>query len=302
MPGETIRVGTCSWTEKSLIESGAFYPEDVGSAEARLRYYASRFDTVEIDSSYHALPTGYMAKAWRDRTPANFLFHLKAFGALTGHGIDPTMLPPELFEMLPAADRLQQPLHVTEPAILREMARAMVDALKPLRDARKLGFIVFQFPPWFTCKSANRDYLLHCRESMGELPIAVEFRHGSWLSPRNTPETFAFLREHRITYIACDEPQYGTQVTAPFLPEATTAIGYLRLHGRNTEGWQDRSDPGYGYRYDEDELQSIARAAGRLARKTRTVFVMFNNCHAANAVTNALELAGILARRSDLPC
>lgn len=49
-----IRVGTCSWAEKSLIESGEFYPKGVSSAEERLRFYASHFDTVEVDSTYYA--------------------------------------------------------------------------------------------------------------------------------------------------------------------------------------------------------------------------------------------------------
>ena len=47
-----ILVGTTSWTEKTLVESGRFYPPDVHTAEERLRFYASQFPVVEVDSSY----------------------------------------------------------------------------------------------------------------------------------------------------------------------------------------------------------------------------------------------------------
>jgi uncharacterized protein YecE (DUF72 family) len=52
-----IRTGTCSWTERSLVESGEFYPKGVSSPEERHRYYASCFYTVEVDSSYYAIPS-----------------------------------------------------------------------------------------------------------------------------------------------------------------------------------------------------------------------------------------------------
>jgi uncharacterized protein YecE (DUF72 family) len=51
-----IRAGTCSWTDKTLINSGEFYPKETSTAESRLRYYADHFDTVEVDSTYYAIP------------------------------------------------------------------------------------------------------------------------------------------------------------------------------------------------------------------------------------------------------
>ena len=61
-PG-SIRIGTCSWTDKGLIEGGTFYPPEAQSPKERLKYYAEQFDTVEVDSSYYAIPTIQMAKA-----------------------------------------------------------------------------------------------------------------------------------------------------------------------------------------------------------------------------------------------
>jgi uncharacterized protein YecE (DUF72 family) len=289
-----IRIGACSWSERSLIESGSFYPGTVATPEERLRFYASRFDTVEVDSSYYAIPTGRMVRAWIERTPERFLFHVKAFGALTGHGIDPAELPVELRELLPAEKRNESGVHVSEPEALRGMAQAMVSSLLPLREARKLGFVVFQFPPWFTHKNANRDYLLYCQELMAGLPIAVEFRHGSWLTRAHADDLFSFLREHKITYITCDEPQLGNLATVPLCPEATTSVAYLRLHGRNAESWGNRADARYHYLYNEHELRSLAAVARMLSTRARTTFVMFNNCHGGDAVRNALQLCDMI--------
>ena len=91
-----VRVGICSWAEKTLVASGEFYPPEAKSAEERLRYYATRFDTVEVDSTYYAIPDQRTAWLWDARTPRDFTFHIKAYGALTGHAIDPKTLPGDL--------------------------------------------------------------------------------------------------------------------------------------------------------------------------------------------------------------
>src|SRR3972149_3201920 len=79
------RVGICSWTDPSLIKEGEFYPARSMSAEERLRYYATAFDTVEVDSSYYALPSARNAALWVERTPPGFLFNVKAYSLMTGH-------------------------------------------------------------------------------------------------------------------------------------------------------------------------------------------------------------------------
>ncbi|GFO53798.1 hypothetical protein GMSM_08050 [Geomonas sp. Red276] len=135
---------------------------------------------------------------------------------------------------------------------------------------------------------------MHCRELMGGFPIAVEFRHGSWLTTVHPPETLSFLRENRISYIVCDEPRYGNLTTVPFLPDLTTRVAYLRLHGRDSEGWAGHSLRREMYRYSENELRHFADHAARLARQARTEFVMFANCHGGHGLSNALTLKGLL--------
>ncbi|UFS70297.1 DUF72 domain-containing protein [Geomonas sp. RF6] len=289
-----IRVGSCSWTEKSLLESGVFYPSGVSSAEGRLRHYAASFDTVEVDSSYYAIPAQTTTTQWSERTPEGFLFHLKAYAALTGHNINPKTLPKDLFELLPEAERRQPSIRIADPLFLLEIAAALVSAVEPLRSTKKLGFLIFQFPPWFGYKTAHLDYLLQCKEMMKGLPVAVEFRHGSWLTRQRADETFSFLREHKITYITADEPHLGTLATIPFLPETTTPIAYLRLHGRNRESWLSKGHERYHYNYSEAELLQLGQVAREMSVKARTVFVMFNNCHIGYAIINALQMQKIL--------
>jgi len=292
-----IHVGTCSWADKSLIASGEFYPKGVSSAEERLKFYASQFDTVEVDSTYYAIPAANTTGLWAERSPGNFLFHVKVYGALTGHGIDPRTLPKALRELLPADDKEKRSNHIKEPQLLKAVADAFVASLAPLRSAGKLGLLVFQFPPWFWYKAAELDYILKCRELMGDLPIAVEFRHGSWLTERHREEVLKFLRDHRITYVIADEPQYRTLATVPFLPEVTTGIAYFRLHGRNKEAWLKKgveTADRYDYLYSTAELTDFAATMKKVSAKARRAFVMFNNCRAGHAMRNALELLKII--------
>jgi len=64
-----ILIGTASWTDKSLITSGRFYPPKCSTPEDRLRYYSSQFPLVEVDSSYYAMPKPEVAQLWAERTP-----------------------------------------------------------------------------------------------------------------------------------------------------------------------------------------------------------------------------------------
>lgn len=292
-----IHVGTCSWTEKSLIASGEFYPKGVSSAEERLRYYAARFDTVEVDSTYYAIPAPRTAALWAERTPDTFLFHVKAYGALTGHTTDPRTLPKALRELLPAAQREERAIHIRAPELLAAVAAAFTASLAPLQSAGKLGLVVFQFPPWFWYKAADLDHILFCRELVAGLPVAVEFRNGSWLTEHHRAGVLRFLRDHGITYVTADEPQTGTLATVPLLPEATTDVAYFRLHGRNREAWLKKggeTSKRYDYLYQAAELRDLAGAVRDVAARAKTVFVMFNNCRAGHAMRNALEMAKIL--------
>ena len=94
-----ILIGTTSWTDKTLVDSGLFYP-GAATSEARLRYYASRFPIAEVNSSYYGMPSERNSRLWVERTPETFVFDIKAFRLFTGHQTPPAALPAEIRKVL----------------------------------------------------------------------------------------------------------------------------------------------------------------------------------------------------------
>jgi uncharacterized protein YecE (DUF72 family) len=296
-----IHIGTCSWTEKTLIKSGEFYPGAVKTAEDRLRYYASNFDTVEVDSTYYAIPDMRNSSLWVERTPKDFVFHIKVYGALTGHGIDPKTLPKDIFNLLPDKDKTEKHVYIKEPHLLQVIADRFNEALSPLKRTNKLGVLVFQFPPWFQYKTANLDYILNCKELMQGLPVAVEFRHGSWLTSDHLDSVLQLFRKNQLTYVTADEPQYGNLATVPFLPNVTTDIAYFRFHGRNKENWLKKgieTSLRFAYLYSDEELKKFVPSIKGADKRAKVTYAMYNNCHGGFAMKNALRLKELLAEKT----
>ncbi|HXW69784.1 MAG TPA: DUF72 domain-containing protein [Dissulfurispiraceae bacterium] len=292
--------GTCSWAEKTLIESHEFYPPDIKNAEDRLKYYAARFDTVEVDSTYYAVPRRQNSLLWSSRTPFGFIFHIKAYGALTGHAIAPGTLPKELRAELPAKEKDAEQVTVKDPAILAAIGTAFAEALSPLKNAGKLGLLVFQFPPWFHFSVDNMNNILNRVQLVSGLPVAIEFRHGSWLMQERRDFVLKFLKDHKLTYVTVDEPQYGALETVPLVPAVTTDIAYFRLHGRNTESWLKKgitTAERFAYRYSDNELDEIKSSVIKVADEAKEIFIMFNN-HGSPGIQNAATMKGLLRSKS----
>jgi Protein of unknown function DUF72 len=72
-----ILIGTASWTDKSLIDSGQFYPPAITTAEERLRYYAPQFPLVEVDGAYYALPSARNAMLEGEALATLILNHIR---------------------------------------------------------------------------------------------------------------------------------------------------------------------------------------------------------------------------------
>jgi uncharacterized protein YecE (DUF72 family) len=298
-----IRVGTCSWTEKSLIRSKEFYPKGINTAEERLRYYSEKFDVVEVDSSFYAIPSEKTASLWTERTPPGFVFHIKAFALLTGHSADLKAVPPDVRDLLPIESLARNRVIVKEKKPLEAAFRLFRAACEPLRQAGKMGIVVFQYPPFLIYKKQNFDYILFCRDMMEGFRIGIEFRHGSWLTPDNRDSVFGFLREHQLTYIAADEPQYGTLATVPFIPGITTDVAYFRFHGRNKENWLKRgldTSLRYDYLYPDRELREFIPPLSSTNQKAKVTYAMFNNCHGASATRNATRLKEMVKTKDQI--
>ena len=189
-----VWIGTSGFSYKEW--KGTFYPPDLADREM-LRYYAGRFRSVEIDSTFYRMPTIKSLEGWRDTSPEDFRFAVKA---------------------------TQQITH-------RERLKVPSDALNYLTTTvpilgQKLGLLFFQLPPFSRCDVPRLEAFLAALPS--GVPYAFEFRHESWF----IPEVFKVLRERGAALCIhdADEGCSPLEVTAPmvyvrlrralYLPEA----------------------------------------------------------------------------------
>ncbi|NUO55860.1 MAG: DUF72 domain-containing protein [Hamadaea sp.] len=284
-----IRVGTASWTDKTLLASG-WYPPTADTAEKRLAYYARQFPLVEVDATYYSPPAEQTVKLWADRTPAGFTFNVKAFSLLTGH---PTKVSSIFKDLRPETDKSSVYPRDLDPKTTGEIWDRFLSALQPLSDAGKLGVLLFQFPPWFTIRRSNKDYILEAAQRCRPLPIAVEFRHASWFAGDNRAETLDFLRRHHLPFVCVDMPQ-GHKTSIPPVVEATADRAVVRFHG-HSDGWTSRDIyEKFGYLYSERELKDWAPKLEKLADTTGETHVLMNNCYSDYAQRNARQLLDLL--------
>jgi uncharacterized protein YecE (DUF72 family) len=284
-----IRVGTASWTDKTLLASG-WYPNGANTAEKRLGYYARQFPLVEVDATYYAPPAEQTARLWAQRTPDHFTFNVKAFALLTGHPAKPTALPTDL---RPETDKKNIYPNDLKPQVYEDLWSRFLSALDPLADAGKLGVILFQFPPWFTIRKSNKQYILEVAERCKPLRVAVEFRHQSWFAGDNADETLDFLRKHDLPFVGVDMPQ-GYRSSVPPLLAATSDLAVVRFHGHSDNWTSHDIQEKFGYFYSDKELAEWAPRLRELAAETDRTHVLFNNCAGDNAQRNAAEMVSLL--------
>jgi uncharacterized protein YecE (DUF72 family) len=275
-----IYIGTCNWADFK-----DWYPAGLKPVE-RLRYYASQFSVVEIDSTFYALMPRRNFETWASNTPDEFVFDVKAYRTLTRHG----------------------PRH--EPGRRHSDAEPEYDPadedftkfrfqIEPLRECGKLRAIQFQFPPWFARTPANVDHIEVCREYFPEYTIATEFRNRSWLEPEFAEETFAFLRKLNITYTIADEPQIGSGTVPPTVAVTNPDLAVIRFHGRNARKWYARGGESnrdrYDYLYSQDELIAWVPFIMDLAQHTREVHLLMNNNVSGQGLVNAKQFQQLLS-------
>ena len=290
-----IRVGTASWTDKTLIESG-WYPPEANNAEKRLRYYTRQFPLVEVDSSYYALPAEQTAAAWAHRSPKGFTFNIKAFSLFTQHPTRVAALPKDLRPAVEKAAGGKPNVYLkdVDPAVTDEAWERFLTALEPLRRTGRLGAILFQFPQWFVIGRARREYILLVAERVAPRQVCIEFRNKTWMSEDNREETLKFLSDHRLPYVCVDEPQ-GYPSSVPPVLAATAPLAVVRMHG-HSDKWDSRNiQEKFRYRYREKELKEWAPKVRALAADADTTHVLFNNCYSNDAQVNARQLADLLA-------
>jgi uncharacterized protein YecE (DUF72 family) len=293
-----LQVGTCSWTDPTLVESDTFYPAREMTAEERLQFYAERFPIVEVDATYYAPPSEKVAGLWVERTPGHFTFDVKAFRLLTQHPTPPRSLWKDL------RSQLDPPLLEKRNLYVRDLPRELqaeafsrfVEALMPLHSAGKLGVVLFQLPPYLVPSRGTFGYLSWAREQLADFRMAVEFRHGRWMDEEHRHETIDFLTRHDMVYVCVDEPQ-GFADSVPPVAVATSSLAEVRFHGRNAENWHKKGITAaerFRYDYRKDELAEWAPRIAALTDSAERVHLLMNNCYADYGIRSARLLAGLL--------
>ena len=291
-PGR-IRVGTASWTDETLLESG-WYPPDATTPEARLRHYASVFPVVEVDSTYYGLPSERNAALWVERTPPEFTFHVKAFSLMTGHPTRVRGLPKAIREGLePGKDRVYA--KDLPPDAVERVWEMFASALMPLHSAGKLGVVMLQYPEWFVPSKRSREEIVRARERLSDYDVAVELRQAKWFeTDDDAKKTLGFLRGEEIPFVCVDMPQ-GFSSSVPPIAEATSErYALVRFHGRREETWGKRGVPvleRFRYDYSKEELAEWVPKVRALAGHAREAHALFNNCYRDSAVNDAADFA-----------
>ena len=295
-----ILIGSASWTDKTLIECGRFYPADCKSAEARLRFYATQFPLVEVDSSYYGMPTPQNAQLWAERTPPGFVFNVKAFRLFTGPQTQPMVLHKDIQQALGPNPPKTLYYREVPQEIRAELWRRFIEALAPLKAAGKLGAVHFQFAPWLIRNRDGLAHVRHCVEVMQGHPIAVEFRNKSWFDADHLERTIAFERELGVAHTIVDAPQ-GFANTVPCVWEATTPkLALLRLHGRNAGTWNIKSEASssrFNYWYSPEELAAMVPEIRHVASQVDAMHILFNTNYEDQGQVNARLMRQVLAAR-----
>ena len=275
-----IVIGTSSWADPGFVEE--WYPEGLASRDL-LPWYAERFDGVEVNTTFYAVPSRATVRRWAQATPDDFTFDIKLHRSLSRHSAEVETLP----KALRAAAELTPRGRVRSSQKLdRRLAREYLKAMSPLIDGGKLSSFLLQLSPAFKPGPHDLDELDTLLEALAPHPVAVEFRHRAWLKPDRLGETLAWLEDRNAAFVAVDVPD-GTAPTLVPPVDAVTRddLAYLRAHGRNAHGWMHGRSVAerFGYRYDDAELEELGRRAEELAGKASNVRMMFNNNRGSDA-------------------
>ena len=197
-----FHVGTSGHSYKEW--KGSFYPEKL-PAKQMLAFYATKFDTVEVNGTFYRAPTEETVAGWAKEVPATFRFAVKAPQTIT---------------------------HIRRLANCDEEVASLLAVVRTLK--KRLGPLLFQLPPNFKKDVPRLKAFLALLKP--RVPAAFEFRHASWFDD----EVVALLRKNKAALCVADETD---DLTVPF--EATADWGYLRLRRTDYDDtalkmWADR--------------------------------------------------------------
>jgi uncharacterized protein YecE (DUF72 family) len=293
MPGR-ILVGTSSWADPGFVKE--WYPPRMPAKE-RLPWYAQRFEAVELNSSFYAVPDRNTVHGWVESTPEGFVFDVKVHRALSRHAAPVDSLPPDMREGVQSAGRGRLLL---DPELETELAGRLVEETAPLAEAGKLGAYLLQLSPAFGPGRHKLEELDRLVEAFAPHRLAIELRHRGWVRDKRRDATLGWFSERGVAFVCVDAPP-GDQF--PIMPSELDAVtrddlAYLRLHGRNTDGYMSGRSVAerFGWRYTDDELEEVEQRVLGMAEQAREVHVAFNNNRGDDAPTAAQRFRALLGQ------
>jgi uncharacterized protein YecE (DUF72 family) len=286
-----LRIGTSGWNYPTGrgTWNGIFYPNARSRPKGfdELAFYATHFNTVEVNSTFYGQPRADVCRGWAERTPAGFEFSVKLYQKFT----HPKMYEERMAASLASAapDQASEGRDEAVAAIVRPN-QADLDEFRrgvdPLAGAGKLGAILAQFPPSFKNALPSRDYLAWLLAAFAGHQVAVELRHKSWSDARD--ETLSLLNEFQAAWVQIDEPKFTFSIRQNHLPNVR-GFYYMRLHGRNAAQWwrHDKSEDRYDYLYSAGELKEFSATADAARHLVKKVYLYTNNHFSAKSIANA---------------
>lgn len=253
----TIRIGTQGWNYPGWV--GPFYPDGTRPASF-LSTYARAFSTVEVDSTFYAIPPAKSVRGWAERTPDGFIFALK------------------------------MPQEVTHERQLRDADDVADEFLERARElGPKLGPILLQMGPDFAPEGFSR--LERFVERLPrDMRFAVEVRQQRWMHDSILPRLLDLLRANG-TALALSDGKWIPRETMTMLAGAPTAdFHYIRWMGPN----RDIVDYSHLQFDREEEIVGWSEVLGRTALQGTTVFGYFNNHFAGHSPANARRMQELL--------
>jgi uncharacterized protein YecE (DUF72 family) len=288
-----IVVGTSSWADPGFVKE--WYPPKLPAGQ-RLPWYAERFEAVELNASFYAVPERDTVRRWVDVTPDGFTFDVKLHRLLSRHSAGLDSLPPDLRERARTTPRGRVQLDEgLEQALIGEL----LDAIEPLESAGKLGALLLQTTPVFKPRAARLDELEPLVDAVAPRRLALELRNRHWVEGEQLSETLAWCSEHDVAFVCVDAPPGDHFSIMPGVDAVTRDdLAYVRLHGRDTQGYLTGKSVAerFGWVYGDEELEEVAGRVRALADQAAEVHVLFNNNRDDDAPSAARRFRALLGQ------
>lgn len=261
----SLFIGTSGYSYGEWIDSG-FYPPGTHSSNM-IDIYIKKFHAVELNYTWYQMPKASAIKRMCEKVPPHFKFAAKLTRTMT---------------------------HEVKKLEWQNQVSSFRLGIEPLIQSKKLLCVLIQLPPWFKRTIKCRHYLAALLDELSGLPIAVEFRHDSWVNDK----VFYELENRKITIVSVDASDVPGLF--PLLDVVTNPdLFYIRLHGRSARGWESNSmQQKFDYDYNRFELKNLASSIQTtIIPKAMTVGVFFNNHVRGQAPRNALALMKFLYQK-----